>query len=486
MTQQEFQERYVYDPNSDCLGRGGFGAVYRAHDTLRGRDVALKISEVSNERFRLKHEVEIAKSLPEHRNIAHYEECYTLTNFSGVFDIAIMQFYEAGSLEHLLAHETLTMEQRADILRQILAGIAFLHSHDIIHRDLKPQNILVDKYRDKITVKITDFGISKHLSSGENSFVSNSIMGAGTLSYASPEQLAERSIRRNTDLWSFGVLAFRVLTGALPFSTGSFSPTSEQGRSELMRQINAGCLPSSVTTIAAPWRNVVEACLVVDNKSRIQSAEECISLLSNVAPADATRVEDNYGATSVDNVRSDDAEATRVDDGADRNAQHSSEREENISNRESDVAHEPSNHNEPRRDDNAAAQNDRPAATPKNETHNATRIIYSLIAIIMLMIIIYDYAEAMVGEYGLTFYDIAYALTFDIGMVCIWVLAAYLSIFVKKAPTYAHFTAFFAGALLCLGRGFIGIISIGGMIYAALALIVGWNKRRDSKTNTTM
>lgn len=279
MTQAEFQERYVYDPSSDCLGRGGFGAVYRAHDTLRGREVAIKVSEVRDERFRLKHEVDIAKSLPEHRNIAHYEECHTISTLSGAFDFAIMQYYKAGSLEHLLTHESLTVEQRYDILRQLLEGIAFLHSHNIIHRDLKPQNILIDKYRGKITLKITDFGISKHLNDNANSVVTNSLMGVGTLSYASPEQLSSKNIRHNTDLWSFGVLAFRVLTNTLPFTSGQYTADSEDGRNEIIRQIKTGVLPSAIYSISEPWCDIIKRCLTTDNTLRIQTAKECISLL---------------------------------------------------------------------------------------------------------------------------------------------------------------------------------------------------------------
>ncbi len=279
MTQAEFQERYLYDPNSDCLGRGGFGAVYRAHDTLRGREVAIKVSEVRDERFRLKHEVDIAKSLPEHRNIAHYEECHTISTLSGTYDFAIMQYYKAGSLEHLLTHKPLTIEQRYDILRQLLEGISFLHSHNIIHRDLKPQNILIDKYHGKITLKITDFGISKHLDDNANSVVTNSLMGVGTLSYASPEQLSSKNIRHNTDLWSFGVLAFRVLTNTLPFTSGQYIADSEDGRNEIIRQIKTGVLPSAIYSISEPWRDIIKRCLTTDNTLRIQTAKECISLL---------------------------------------------------------------------------------------------------------------------------------------------------------------------------------------------------------------
>ena len=280
MTQAEFQERYIYDLTRDCLGRGGFGAVYRAHDTVRGREVAIKISEVKDEHLRLRNEVDIAKSIPEHRNIAFYEECYTIPMISGICDFAIMQYYESGSLDHLLTHEQLSLEQKYDILLQILNGIDFLHSHNIIHRDLKPQNILIDRYKDKITIKITDFGISKYLSNGDNAYTCNSIMGAGTLSYSSPEQLTERNIQRNTDLWSFGVLAFRMLTNSLPFSCDNDINENEDTRSQLIQHIKSGILPPAIDSIAEPWQTLIRKCLITNNSLRVKDVNECYMIVA--------------------------------------------------------------------------------------------------------------------------------------------------------------------------------------------------------------
>jgi serine/threonine protein kinase len=290
MTYEEFKTRYQYNPATDKLGEGGFGSVFKAYDTHRDRWVALKIAKVNPayESVRLKKEVEMVAQLPSHPNIAYYEECYTFILHDGEYDFGILQYYEQGNLAQLLAQGRLSPEQKEEILRQILSGIGFLHEHGIIHRDLKPQNILMVKRGSEYVPKITDFGISKQLDVNRSSVFSNSLAGAGTLAYASPEQLAEHTIRKNADLWSFGVIAFQLLTGELPFTTGAHAATSESGRLELYRQINSGVLPDAVNRIAEPWQQLIRACLVTDPDRRVRSAQKCREILDGVKPQEET------------------------------------------------------------------------------------------------------------------------------------------------------------------------------------------------------
>ena len=281
MTQQEFAARYSYDPKSDQLGSGGFGSVYKAYDNEEDCFVALKIAHVDMQHpeLRLRNEVAKAERL-KHKNVARYDACYTFTTFSGEMDIAVMRYYEHGSLDGFMRGGDLSMEERYDILTQILEGIAYLHSHGIIHRDLKPQNVLMVHHAGRYIPKITDFGISKQLEDGESSLVSNSVLG-GTRSFASPEQLCERAIRKNTDLWSFGVIAYYMLVGELPFTTGTFSQSSDEGRSEQLRQILSGRLPEKINGVSEPWLSVIRGCLVVDGTQRLQHAEDCLRIIRN-------------------------------------------------------------------------------------------------------------------------------------------------------------------------------------------------------------
>jgi formylglycine-generating enzyme required for sulfatase activity/tRNA A-37 threonylcarbamoyl transferase component Bud32 len=281
MTQEEFHKRYQYNPTADCLGEGGFGKVYKAYDTHRDRYVAIKMAEVRPhlEDVRLRKEVEIISKLPSHPNIAYYEECYTFSTFAGEYDFGVLQYYEEGNLQQLLTDKQLDHEQKESLLRQILEGILFLHSQGIIHRDLKPQNILIVNRNGKYIPKITDFGISKKLDENKSSIFTNSLAGAGTLSFASPEQLMGNTIRKNTDLWSFGVIACWVFTGKLPFNTGEQAVTSEAGRIELFKQITSGDITSIIQLLPISWRNLLNHCLKVDIDNRISSASKCLEML---------------------------------------------------------------------------------------------------------------------------------------------------------------------------------------------------------------
>jgi len=282
MTQQEFQKRYTYIAENDRLGGGGFGEVFKAYDTVRDRWVALKVSKVKPEleNVRLRKEVEMVNRLPEHPNIAFYEVCYTFREMSGEYDFGILQYYEEGNLGQLLLNNTLTFVQKQSILTQVLEGIDFLHQNGVVHRDLKPQNILIARRGNEFIPKITDFGISKKLDAGINSVFSNSITGAGTLAYASPEQLRQHEISKNTDLWSFGVIAFQTFTGQLPFTTGPHANTSEEGRTELFRQIKSGRLPSEITKITEPWQTLIRRCLIPDAAVRIKNMQEVKDILT--------------------------------------------------------------------------------------------------------------------------------------------------------------------------------------------------------------
>ncbi len=283
MTQQEFYKRYSYDAKSDKLGGGGFARVFKAWDSVEDCYVALKIQPVGiNPDLRLRKEVECATEL-HHPNIARYKACYTFDTFDGETDIAVMSYYEQGSLDKLLRSQRLTDEEREDILTQILDGISFLHSHGIIHRDLKPQNILILHHGGRYVPKITDFGISKQLDDGVSSVVHNSVVG-GTYAYASPEQLKEATIRKNTDLWSFGVIAYQMFVGVLPFNCGKFSPTSQEGHSERLRQMTSGVLPTALNNVPEPWQRLIRQCLVVDNTQRLNHVEDCMAIIG-IQPA---------------------------------------------------------------------------------------------------------------------------------------------------------------------------------------------------------
>ena len=244
--------------------------------------MAIKVAEVKPglEQVRLKKEVELVSKLPTHPNIANYEACYTFSSFTGEYDFAVLKYYEEGNLQQLIDSCKLNQTQKEALLRQILEGVGFLHNQDIIHRDLKPQNILIAKRNDEYIPKITDFGIIKKLDINKSSVFTNSLAGAGTMAYASPEQLLGKTIKKNTDLWSYGVIVCQVFTGKLPFSVGRDGINSEAGRIELYKQIVNGTVSFSNNSIPAKWQQLIKLCIVVDNNTRATKAEICIGLIN--------------------------------------------------------------------------------------------------------------------------------------------------------------------------------------------------------------
>lgn len=280
-TIEEFRKRYQYDPIKDQKGAGGFGSVYKAIDTVRHREVAIKIAAVKTsssgkKTFSLRDEVMAVSKLPDHPNVAHYEkdELYTFTLSNGVFDFAVMQFYPYGNLDDAI-RKGMSMSQKEDVAHQLLEGIAFLHKHKVVHRDLKPANILVVRQGDRIIPVIIDFGLSKSVDATQ---FNNSFSG-GTQRYSAPEQLqGGQSLLFNVDLWSYGVILFELFTGKPLFASGSGAANSERAEKEIHDKIVNGKLPS-LQKMPDKWQEVARRCLVVDPQKRAQSAEELMEII---------------------------------------------------------------------------------------------------------------------------------------------------------------------------------------------------------------
>jgi serine/threonine protein kinase len=233
----------------------------------------------------------MASTLAPHPNIARYEECHTFkVPTIGESDFAVLQYYEEGNLNKLLGQRELGFKEIGSIMHQVLLGLEFLHDHrmehhreGIIHRDLKPENILMLKSEKALesggeyVPKIADFGISKRIDPSKQEHT-QTLLGAYTLLYASPEQVdGGKKIRPNTDLWSFGVIAYRAFTGDLPFTMeGHDADTS--GRVRLMNQ-QWEALPGGIEKVPEPWRAIIRRCLVADTEKRAASARECLDML---------------------------------------------------------------------------------------------------------------------------------------------------------------------------------------------------------------
>ncbi|MBE0567359.1 MAG: serine/threonine-protein kinase [Krumholzibacteria bacterium] len=211
----------------DLLGKGGMGEVYRARDTKLKRDVALKIlpHQVSGDReraARFEREAHTLASL-QHANIA---SIYGYEEVEGVRFLA-MELVEGEDLAQRLKRAPLSVDEALRIGLQVAIGLEAAHERNIVHRDLKPANVKVDPQG---AVKILDFGLARAVSGESDSpgdpALSPTITAAmthagmilGTAAYMSPEQARGKSIDKRSDIWSFGVMLYEMLTRAQLYS----------------------------------------------------------------------------------------------------------------------------------------------------------------------------------------------------------------------------------------------------------------------------
>ncbi|MCP5115239.1 MAG: serine/threonine protein kinase, partial [bacterium] len=208
------------------LGEGGMGVVYRARDTKLDREVAIKVlpEDLARDRTRMERFRREARLLAQlnHPNIA---SIYGVEESDGVFAL-VMELAEGSTLADRLATGPLPGDEVIPVAKQIAEALEAAHEKGIIHRDLKPANIKVDP---EGNVKVLDFGLAKALEddapSGQPADSPTLTAAAtkvgvilGTAGYMSPEQARGRPADKRSDIWSFGVVLYEMLTGRQLFA----------------------------------------------------------------------------------------------------------------------------------------------------------------------------------------------------------------------------------------------------------------------------
>jgi serine/threonine-protein kinase len=198
------------------LGRGGMGHVFLAHadSALAGgpSQVAIKVlaPELATEvgfLYRFQREIEILRKL-HHENIVRFHDAGTQ---DGRYYFA-MEYVDGPSLEALREQrERLPWQEVLDLALQLAPALKHAHDRGVIHRDLKPSNLLRSSAG---LVKLSDFGIAS-LFASQHLTVTGGVVG--TAEYLSPEQAAGKPVTRRSDLYSFGVVLYTLLTGRTPF-----------------------------------------------------------------------------------------------------------------------------------------------------------------------------------------------------------------------------------------------------------------------------
>ena len=247
------------------LGRGGMGTVYLAEraDGAFQMSAAVKVAPMAlasheiEERFR--RERQFLASL-DHPKVARLID-------GGVTETGlpylVMEFIGGLTIDLFCDAHQLDTRGRIALMRQVLDALAYVHGRQVIHRDVKPSNIMVD---DSGNVKLLDFGTARLVDVTTETALTKTGVFAFTPDYASPEQVRGEPVAVTSDLYSAGVLLYRLLAGRLPYRIADLSPAG-------VAKLIAGAQPEP-SKLDAPLDAIVSKALSKDAAARYQSATE--------------------------------------------------------------------------------------------------------------------------------------------------------------------------------------------------------------------
>jgi hypothetical protein len=279
------------------LGAGGMGEVYKAKDPKLARDVAIKVLpedflEGEENRTRFEREAKLLATL-NHPNIAavySFEEIPG-SSPSSLRPLLVMELLEGESLRTRLAKGPLASRKATELAIQMAEGLAAAHERGVVHRDLKPENLWITK---EGRLKILDFGLAKQvgaMGAGSESYAPTAAptpgpltdrgMILGTLGYMSPEQVRGEAVDGRSDIFSFGVVLFEMLTARRAFARDTASDTL----AAILRDD-----PPDVEGTSRPLppglRLIVNHCLEKRPEERFHSAHDLGFALRNLSSAE--------------------------------------------------------------------------------------------------------------------------------------------------------------------------------------------------------
>ena len=273
------------------LGEGGMGAVFLARDTKLDRRVALKV--LTGEMF--DDESKLERFRREARTAAQISNAYVMSTYDigtakaegsdQEINYIVLEYVEGRPLAEYIKEDRPTLQVLVRLGEKIASGLAAAHKLNIVHRDIKPDNILIDESGDP---KILDFGLAKPLESIYSSDQPDSTQTVseeltkvgkimGTVSYMSPEQVRGEKVDTRSDIFAFGILLYRMVTGDLPFA----GPTQVETMAKILE---SSFEPPTAKNEAIPQEleRIITKCLRKDPEERYQSSRDLVVDLRNV------------------------------------------------------------------------------------------------------------------------------------------------------------------------------------------------------------
>ncbi len=264
-----------------ALGAGGMGEVFLAQDTRLNRRVAVKIL---NEALckdmdilrRFKQEARAASAL-NHPNIV---TIYEIGELNEAQHFITMEFVEGETLRHLLKSRKLNLEDALEIAVQTASALSAAHGAGIVHRDIKPENIM---RRPDGLIKVLDFGLAKQTGNPselsdvdpeaptQEHHITLPGMIMGTAAYMSPEQARGKETDARTDIWSFGVVLYEMITGRAPFAG--------ETKSDVMAAILKNEPPTialHVPEVPVELEHIIKKALGKDREERYQVVKDLL------------------------------------------------------------------------------------------------------------------------------------------------------------------------------------------------------------------
>ncbi len=284
----------------DKIGTGGMATVFRGHDEVLGRTVAIKTmlpQYATDPSFaaRFKQEAQAAAALQSPYIVSVYDWGKDADTY-----YIVMEYLRGTDLKSgIRKHGALDCKKVAQIGSQIAQALSVAHKHDIIHRDIKPQNIMVQPDGN---IKVMDFGIAR----AKNSHLTTDNSVLGTAHYVSPEQTQGKELGPTTDLYSLGIVMYEASTGQVPFQ-------GDDAITVALKQVNERPKPPSQLNPAVDpsLESIILKCMQKDPAARFQTADELYRTLRDylagrmqsvnsataMLPAAATTALDRTGAT---------------------------------------------------------------------------------------------------------------------------------------------------------------------------------------------